>query len=668
MKNNSDGIIVLDVSNLVIPTADGDRGMVSAAFHPQFPEKPFLFAYFTAMDNTDQGEGNYRRLARYKVDPNTLIADRSSEKILINQYDPALEHKGGTIRFGRDGYLYLGLGDGGIEFVRKNTQQITNGFFSSIIRLDIDELPQNLIPNPHPASIGSYRIPADNPYIGLTKFNGEKIDPNSIRTEFWAIGFRNPFRMTFDPDSNAIWVGDIGSNQYEELNYVTEGKNYGWPYFEGPKTQTIAGFSKKPKDVQLEAPAWHYEWGSGASIIVGEVYSGKAYPNLNGRLLVGDFFNGNIWGMNTDPNNLDPILIANVGLGITHYDTDPRDGGMLISSFHNWIMKRLVPIKIQHEPTQLLSQTGIFKNLKDLEPSEGIHPYKINVSSWSDNAIITRYVSLPEGKSIEFKTNKSWDFPTGTFWVQHFEIDAKRGSPASRVRLETRIMVKTDDGVVGSSYIWNSEQTDAKLADSTGLFKDIPIIDEHGKKRTQKWFFPGSASCMACHTNQSEYILGFNAGQLNRSYKNHSSQIDWLAQAGIFSEENLPDGDYPRLSPANDESVSLTHRVKSYLHVNCAHCHQPGGPAIGNWDGRIDTSIFTANILEGKPVRHLDNPNDRLIRLGDTKRSVLLQRIESEVGRMPPLGTYEKNEEAIKLITRWIEEDTIRLKEFEGNN
>ncbi len=171
-------------------------------------------------------------------DPNQ--ADASSEVILIDQYDQDDTHNGGDLHFGPDGYLYVSLGDEGCcNDIHNNSQRIDKDFFSAILRLDVDKRPTSLPANPHPSNTNNpsgainYAIPPDNPFVGATDFNEQPVEPANVRTEFYAVGFRNPWRFSIDPVTGLIYCGDVGESSVEEIDIVRKGGNYGWAYLEG---------------------------------------------------------------------------------------------------------------------------------------------------------------------------------------------------------------------------------------------------------------------------------------------------------------------------------------------------------------------------------------------------------------------------------------------------
>src|SRR6185369_15028495 len=178
-----------------------ERGLLGLAFHPGYATNRYFYLFYTAVQSGGAFD-NTNVLARFQTQAgNPNAGDTNSELRLIKQGDNQGNHNAGDLHFGLDGYLYVSLGDeGGADDNQNNSQRITNDFFSAILRIDVDKRPGNLTPNPHPASTTNYLIPADNPFVNATTFNGVAVNSNAIRTEFWAVGMRNPWRWSFDPD------------------------------------------------------------------------------------------------------------------------------------------------------------------------------------------------------------------------------------------------------------------------------------------------------------------------------------------------------------------------------------------------------------------------------------------------------------------------------------
>jgi glucose/arabinose dehydrogenase len=251
-------------SNLSARVATGggndERGLLALAFHPEFAANRQFYVWYTLNTTSPAGSGLHNRLARFlasATEPHA--ADSASEAPLLTQRDEAANHNGGQLLFGPDGHLYLSLGDeGGANDQYQNSQRLDRDFFAGVIRIDVDRRPGSLAPNPHPAvHAGAYAVPPDNPWVGATSFHGAAVTPAAVRTEFWAVGLRNPWRMAFDAATGHLWLGDVGQNAREEINVIVRGGNYGWSYREGP----IAGPRGNPPAAAAATflpPIWEY--------------------------------------------------------------------------------------------------------------------------------------------------------------------------------------------------------------------------------------------------------------------------------------------------------------------------------------------------------------------------------------------------------------------------
>ena len=263
----------LDVSHLVgtrldlsDPENNTENGLLGLAFHPNYQENGVFFIYYT-----DQNLNSV--LARYQVsEANPNLADPESGQEILTAFQPHYNHNGGMLAFGPDGYLYLGLGDGGTHSSEMNSQ-ILDTLLGSILRLDV--------------SIGEtagYSIPPDNPFVGV----------DSARPEIWAYGLRNPWRFSFDRLTGDLWIGDVGAYEFEELNFQpadsSGGENYGWPHWRAfIKVRDVLPFE------DTSSPAFVYSHDHGVAVIAGYVYRGDAIESLYGVFLLGDFGSGRIW-------------------------------------------------------------------------------------------------------------------------------------------------------------------------------------------------------------------------------------------------------------------------------------------------------------------------------------------------------------------------------------
>ena len=265
-----DGIEVLptpflDVSSLV--TTGGERGLLSVAFHPNYAVNGYFYVDYTNL------AGN-TVIARYSVSGNPDVANPASSVILLTIPQPYLNHNGGQLQFGPDGYLYIGMGDGGGPSDPLNNAQNLNSLLGKILRIDVD-------------GGFPYAIPTDNPFAG---------DP-AARDEIWALGLRNPWRFSFDRLNGDLFIADVGQANWEELDFQPAGspggQNYGWKLMEGSHCYIPATGCN---DGSLTLPVFEYPHTLGCAITGGYRYWGNQSPGLLGIYLCGDYCTGRIFG------------------------------------------------------------------------------------------------------------------------------------------------------------------------------------------------------------------------------------------------------------------------------------------------------------------------------------------------------------------------------------
>lgn len=658
---NPSQTLFLDISSQV--DSSGEGGLSGMAFHPGYKSNQYFYVFYTQTMTTSQGTGFHNCLERFEAcRTNSNQALSTSGVRLITQFDESDAHNGGDLHFGPDGYLYVSLGDeGGGGDTFENSQRIDKDFFSGILRIDVDKLPGSVAPNLHPASSTHYTIPADNPFVGATHFNGLAVDPAQVRTEFWAVGLRNPWRFSFDSLTGRLYCGDVGEAAREEVDVIVRGGNYGWNYREGVNAYQ----GTPPAGVTLIEPILDYGHADGRCVIGGVVYRGSMIPELFGAYVFGDLDSGNIWAARYDGTNSTDVRQLTSFTGVCAFGRDPVNGDiLLVQAFGTVPVYRLVYDQNPDVPLPLtLAETGAFEDVVTLTPQPGIVPYDLNVPFWSDHAQKTRWFSVPGTNTfVGFNTNGNWSFPTGSVWIKHFELELTNGVRESARRLETRFLVRNESGVYGVTYRWDDSQQNAFLVSEGGL-NDTFVIDDEGTIRTQVWRYPARSECLSCHTRAGGLALGFNTAQLNRPF-NHSgtieNQLQALSRAGYFSSSLPEPTALPALVHPTNTVFSREERVRSYLAANCVQCHQPGGAGRGYWDARFSTPLNQAGLIEGRLIKDFGDGLNKVISPGSPAHSMLLQRIANlGPAHMPPLATSELDQEAIALLSDWITNDLI---------
>jgi len=255
----------LDIRTLV--TSGGERGLFSVAFHPNYANNGLLYVDYTDLNGNTV-------IARYSVSADPDRADPASAAVLLSVVQPYTNHNGGQLQYGPDGYLYIGMGDGGSGGDPQNHAQTLNDLLGKMLRIDVD-------------GNSPYSIPADNPFIN---------DPVA-REEIWALGLRNPWRFSFDRQTGDLFIADVGQSRLEEVNFQpshsTGGENYGWRLMEGSACYNP---SSNCDNGMLTLPILEYDHSLGCSITGGYRYRGVANPALWGIYFYADWCSGRIWG------------------------------------------------------------------------------------------------------------------------------------------------------------------------------------------------------------------------------------------------------------------------------------------------------------------------------------------------------------------------------------
>ena len=317
----------------------------------------------------------------------------------------------------------------------------------------------------------------------------------------------------------------------------------------------------------------------------------------------------------------------------------------------------------------LLSQTGVFTNTTTMGALNGVVPYDVNVPLWSDGAIKTRWMSVPNNgapittnEQIGFAPTGEWTFPAGTVFVKHFDLLTDYSNPnAAKRRLETRLLVRDTNGAVyGVTYKWRGDNSDADLL-TASLNEAITITNADQSTSIQTWYYPSPVDCLKCHTPVANYVLGVKTRQLNKTLSYGAvtdNQLRTLNHIGMFnpafSEASI--AGYDHLSSLTNTSASLQERARSYLDANCAQCHRPGGTGV-TVDARYDTPLANQNIINAILVKgDLGIDNARVVVPKDIWRSVLYARMNTldSTIKMPPLARNLIDTNAVLVMGDWI--------------
>jgi glucose/arabinose dehydrogenase len=265
--------VFLDITDRVSTESD-EMGLLGLAFHPDYKNNGYFYVNYTILSPS-----RMTRISRFKVsDTNPDSADKNSELILIAQDQPFSNHKGGRTTFGPDGYLYLGLGDGGSGGDPNNNAQNKSVLLGKILRIDVNSTQGSL----------NYGIPPTNPFKGNTQ---------GWREEIYAYGLRNPWRFTFDPATGWLWCGDVGQSAWEEIDIIQNGLNYGWRCYEGLYPYNTAGCN----GTDYISPIIDYDHSGGSCAIIGGfVYRGQNVPEFTGRYIYADYCSKKFWSLQYD--------------------------------------------------------------------------------------------------------------------------------------------------------------------------------------------------------------------------------------------------------------------------------------------------------------------------------------------------------------------------------
>ncbi len=308
----------LNVSTKTGFESGGEEGLLGLAFHPNFSTNRRFFVYYTR-NVSGQIQSVFTEYAASAANPN--LADAASERILLVVNQPFSNHKGGQLAFGPDGFLYIGLGDGGSGGDPQGNGQNLQTLLGKILRIDV---------NGAFAPGKQYAIPADNPFT----------QPTGL-PEIWAYGLRNPWRFSFDRGTNRLFAGDVGQDNFEEVDIITKGGNFGWNRMEGAHCYP-PGSSCSTAGLILPIMEYAHNAAGGEAIIGGFVYHGSAIAGLVGGYVFGDLSSGHVWaGVRDAGGNWSQTLVLNHTLTVSSFGQDTA-GELYLLDYGNGAVLRLV--------------------------------------------------------------------------------------------------------------------------------------------------------------------------------------------------------------------------------------------------------------------------------------------------------------------------------------
>ena len=602
--------VVLDVVDAVMCCEE--RGLLGMALHPDFATNGYAYLDFsTLLPNGDYAS----TVARYTSPDGGATLDPATELVLLETAKPFSNHNGGHLAFGQDGYLYLGWGDGGGVGDPYEQAQDVGSLLGKVMRIDVD----------HPEFPLPYGIPIDNPFA-----------LGGGRPEVWAWGFRNPWRWEFDPATGDLWLGDVGMKDYEEINLVVPGANYGWRRMEGPSCyDPVIGCDTG----NLTPPVVWMQTGNADAIIGGLVYRGAAIPELYGRYVFSDYAGDTAFVLPPAPvageATAEVLLTGTDDLVDWAYGLDGEAYAIGVQGKVYRLDPNPDPSTVVFPAT--LSATGCVNPDDPTEPGPDLVPFEPIVPFWSDGLDKSRWLAVPEGSTIAVDDDGDFELPAGSVLVK----ELRDGD----TRLETRLLVNHGDGWAGYAYQWRSDGTDADLV-AGAVRIELP---------TQSWDIPSRSQCLECHTTAAGRSLGLELRQLDweMTYPDGTvaNQLDHLGALGLLKEPPTHPGTLATLT--GPESVE--ERGRAWLHGNCSYCHQPSGGTPAAIDVRVTTPLADSGLCGPPSEGTLDLPDPLILDPGDPLNSVLVLRMGQRTrDQMPPLGTFVVDQLAADVLGEWV--------------
>lgn len=615
--------VELDIRDRVL--AGQQWGLQSVAISPADATGDRLYVAYTAP--SDRGAALQSRVSVFERRGEEGY-DPESERVLLSEEQLVPWHPIAALRFGPDGMLYVGWGEGAVE-----KWEFTDALRGKFLRIDVSRA----------SAETGYRIPADNPFAD-----------GPLRPEVFAAGLRNPWRFSFHPESGDIWVGDVGGRLFEEINRVVPGGHHGWPFREG--FECIA--SERCGEESVD-PVLVHSIRSFCAIIGGFVYRGTEFPDLRGRYLYADACSRSLYALDIEDGTTRLVQRFDTDvIGALDEDSDGEillvetrdhpDDPAAIEARHGVFKLRARAAEVARDGGQgeiTLRSLGCVATGGATVPPPGMVTYRPASPAWDGGLEALRFVS--EGFGLILTAEEPL---TGAPKI-HLKTLFSEGRP-----IESQMLSVSRSGQWRAyGFAWNEAGTDAVLVRE-------PRTVDLGSGRT--WALDTAPACMRCHSESAGRVLGLDLRQLSsRISGREDSQLEqWLGrgllESAVAHEELLEAvRERPSLVDASDASASLEDRARSYLHVNCGSCHRPGGNArMVPMDLTRDVPLEEMGVCGKAPSADYPGlPNVMLVDPGRPGNSLLyLRTADGDALAMPPGRAADPVGAA--LVARWIAE------------
>jgi len=589
-------------------------GLQAIAFDPDFDRTGRVFLAYTGSAPGAHERSLVSRVSAFRSLDGGGTLDAESERVLLSDTQSVPWHPVASIRFGPDGLLYVSIGSN-----EEPLAQDPASLRGKLLRIDVN-----------PADGGPYGVPEDNPGVG-----------GDGRPEVYASGMRNPWRFSFDEQTGDLWLGDVGNREYEEVHRVAPGANLGWPWFEGPSCT-----SDRCGEVTHSPPHVAHSGAEVCSVTGGFVYRGEGVPGLQGHYVYADWCTGSLWAFDAAAEAPTPRLVspggAAAGIGSFARDasgellvvqTSPDDNGEARDRVFRVVA---APAPANLEPDgRSLAELGCVPGDGPGAVPWGMFGYTIRSPAWAEGATTTyaatrRFEALYGG----LETPRAL---TGSWFLKTFTVD---GAP-----VETQMLVRRGDGTwTGHTWAWDDAGGDARPVHA----EEVRELPGGGTWR----YSP--ETCFECHGGGAGALLGLTLPQLD---------LRWQGKGGDQLRGLIQDRTLKFRRPQSVEPLeNWRHdwlpdevRAKAWLHVNCAHCHEPGGVAGHlEMDLRLSTDVAAMGLCDVLPASSVGDDPLRRVAPGAPSASLLSQRIRATGPPAMPPGRVTVDERGAEVVDAWI--------------